>query len=90
MKRITYLLQTTASNVNQEPESVPILLEKSIICADDALDANMELAKSEAYSGNINVEDCESEVEATNEELLERDVAELLAALNMILTGVVE
>lgn len=50
-----------------------------------------EIAKKEAYNGEITVEDDgQPEPEPSREERLEKEVVELKTALNLLLTGVTE
>lgn len=52
-------------------------------------DKNLELAQKEAYNGEYEiVDDSQPEPEPSREETLEKDVAELKEALNLILSGV--
>ena len=59
MKRLTYQLLTTVNRgTDEEPVMVEILTDCDITCSDDGLEANLAVARKEAYTGEVTVEDC--------------------------------
>ena len=86
MKKITYQLATQINRGTEaEPVMETVLAAASITCPDRKLEANLAMAKAEAYNGEVSVEDAGPDPEAGGD--LEAQVAELKEALNMILTG---
>lgn len=59
MKRIVYQFAVTTAGA-QEP--VTYLQEKSILCSNDMLDANLLAAKEEACDGLISIKDADLEL----------------------------
>ena len=88
MKIIRYQISTEINHGTKENPNIEILLQEKIMTWSESGEAT---AKKEAYNGEITVEDDgQPDHEPTEADQLRADVAELKAALNMILTGVVE
>ena len=91
MKVIKYRLLSAEINhgTEENPDIERTFLEKTICCATAYVEANEEIAKAEAYKGEYTIEDDgqpEPEVQQTPEER----IAELEAALELLLSGVTE
>ena len=50
-------MKKTIYQFNTGTEEVPVLVEKSIACADNRLEANLAIAKEEAYNGEYEIFD---------------------------------
>lgn len=58
MKTITYQLATEIDRGTPEaPDIETVLTAASITCPDDRLEANLAIARAEAYQGQVTVED---------------------------------
>lgn len=58
MKTITYQLATEIDRGTPEaPDIETVLTAASITCPDDRLEANLAIARAEAYQGEVSVED---------------------------------
>ena len=63
MKKIKYQIAAEINTgTDDAPEVRQILSACELLCGDSALDENLEFARSEAYNGEISVEDSEDEV----------------------------
>ena len=66
MKRIRYQIQTMVNGGTEtDPQFLGILSDTEITCTDDRLEANLAIAKSEAYEGKVTIEEGEIEVPTT-------------------------
>ena len=74
MKKIKYQFITEVNHgTEEEPNIVQTLRDKEIQCSDDVFEANLAIAKSEAYNGEVTVEKVpmtESEARAERDKLL--------------------
>lgn len=59
MKVIKYKFLSCEINrgTEEEPKMEPVILEKRIICSDAVFEANLAIAKAEAYNGEYTIED---------------------------------
>lgn len=83
MKVIKYIILT------QTDTGEEILSEKEIHCSETVFEANLTIARAEAYNGEYTIEDDgqpEPETQPTQEERL----AELEEAFDLLLSGVTE
>lgn len=80
MKQITYKLKTEVNYGSEEtPDIVQISTKKEILCTEEKLEANLALARAEAYNGEVTVEEVPDETSAPTEaEKLRADVDYLL------------
>lgn len=80
MKLIKYQITTAVNHgTDEEPNSEQVLSTCEIQCAADNLEANLALARAEAYNGEVTVEDIPDETSAPTEaEKLRADVDYLL------------
>ena len=87
MKIIKY--QVLSGEVNHEAEEQPqiqqVFLEKSMSWSE----ANLEIAKKEAYNGEYTIED-DGTPESVVEPTTEQRITELEEALELLLSGVTE
>lgn len=66
MKKIKYQIQTLVNvGTETDPQFLSILSDTEITCTDDRLEANLAIAKSEAYEGKVTIEEGEIEVPTT-------------------------
>lgn len=88
MKRINYKIMSEINfGTEDEPDIRQNIRGKSL----PYTEANYQLALSEAYNGEVTIEDDgQSEPKPSESEQLRHDVDELQEALNMILMGVTE
>ena len=72
MKTITYQLTTEIDRGTPEaPDIETVLTAASITCPDDRLEANLAIARAEAYQGEVSVEDAGPEPDtATDTDVL--------------------
>ena len=72
MKSIKYQLMTEVNNGTEEqPDIVQTFNAVELRCQDDKLEANLSIAKSEAYNGEVTVEDIpDIETEQTADDVL--------------------
>lgn len=84
MKRIVYQFAVTTAGA-QEP--VTYLQEKSILCSNDMLDANLLAAKEEAYDGLISVEDADPELYPEPQPTTSERMGALESALMSLIMG---
>lgn len=88
MKIIKYVLM---NEVNTGTEDTPNIIQSFHDAVVPWSEENEEFAKKEAYKGEITIEDDgHPDPEPSREEHLEKEVAELKSALNLLLTGVTE
>lgn len=88
MKIITYQLATEINRGTPEEPDIEVSIAAVSM---PYTEANYQTALSEAYHGEITIEDDgQPEPERTEADQLWADVAELKEALNLILTGVTE
>lgn len=101
MKIIRYqIVHEVNHGTEEEPKIEQVFLDKEIQCSDATFEANCAIAVSEAYNGEVTVEEvADEEKEPTTEERIaaleeskanQTDVDELTEALDMILAGVTE
>ena len=65
MKKITYQLATQINRGTEaEPVMETVLAAASITCPDGKLEANLAMAKAEAYNGEVSVKDAGPDPEA--------------------------
>ena len=84
MKRIVYQFAVATAGA-QEP--VTYLQEKSILCSNDMLDANLLAAKEEAYDGLISVEDADPELYPEPQPTTSERMGALESALMSLIMG---
>ena len=72
MKSIKYQLMTEVNHGTEEqPDIVQTFNAVELRCQDDKLEANLSIAKSEAYNGEVTVEDIpDIETEPTTDNVL--------------------
>ena len=72
MKSIKYQLMTEVNNGTEEqPDIVQTFNAVELRCQDDKLEANLSIAKSEAYNGEVTVEDIpDIETKPTTDDVL--------------------
>ena len=72
MKLLKYQLMTEVNNGTEEqPDIVQTFNAVELLCQDDKLEANISIAKSEAYNGEVTVEDIQDiETEPTTDDVL--------------------
>lgn len=72
MKLLKYQLCTEVNHGTEEqPDIVQTFNAVELRCQDDRLEANLSIAKSEAYNGEVNVEDIpDIETEPTTDDVL--------------------
>lgn len=88
MKIIKYQLATEINRGTPEEPDIEVSIAAVSM---PYTEANYQLALSEAYQGEVTIEDDgQPEPEPSESEQLRHDVDELQEALNMILTGVTE
>lgn len=80
MKRIVYQFQVTVPAADETLEPTIYLQDKSILCTDDTLEANLVAAKAEAHNGEITVEDIPDD--RPLDEIKADKIADLSAACN--------
>ena len=95
MKLIKYQLMTEVNHgTEEEPNIVQTFSNKEILCNDGNFEANLAIAKSEAYNGEVTVEDVpDEETEPSTEErltTLEETTTQQGEILNILLSGETE
>lgn len=81
MKTITYQLATEIDRGTPEaPDIETVLTAASITCPDDRLEANLAIARAEAYQGQVTVED-DGQPEPEDAPTLEDRVTNLESAI---------
>lgn len=74
MKQITYKLKTEVNYGSEEtPDIVQISTKKEILCTEEKLEANLALARAEAYNGEVTVEEVPDEPMTAEEARAKRD-----------------
>lgn len=89
MKSIKYqLMKETNAGTEEKPDIVQTVVSKEIQCTVENLEANLAIAKSEAYNGEVTVEDIPDD--RPLEEIRADKMAELSAACNAAITAGVD
>lgn len=72
MKSIKYqLMKETNAGTEEKPDIVQTVVSKEIQCTVENLEANLSIAKSEAYNGEVTVDDIQDvETEPTTDDVL--------------------
>ena len=72
MKLLKYQLMTEVNlGTEEQPDIVQTFNAVELRCQDDRLEANLSIAKSEAYNGEVTVEDIQDiETEPTTDDVL--------------------
>ena len=88
MKILKYQLMTeTNHGTEEEPNIVQTFTDCKLSCSDNRFEAAYALAKREAYTGEVTVEDVE---EPEAQPTTEQRVTELEEAMELLLSGVTE